>query len=162
MPVRAVALGGALVGLGIDQLIKLASVTYLEPGVDVPVLGSVLQLRLVRNPGAAFGMGADATIVFSVFAIIATLACLLAGLPRVKRMSHAITLALLLAGITGNLVDRLFQPPAPLHGHVVDMFQVPFFAIFNFADVCITVAAGLIIVAGLFGKDKPEGAEPTS
>lgn len=162
MPVRAVALGGALVGLGIDQLIKLASVTYLEPGVGVPVLGFLLQLRLVRNPGAAFGMGADATVVFSVFAIIATLACLLVGLPRIKRMSHAITLALLLAGITGNLVDRLFQPPAPLHGHVVDMFQVPFFAIFNFADVCITVAAGLIIIAGLFEKGEANVEEPSS
>lgn len=140
--------GLGLVMLAIDQLIKLASVAHLTPGQRVPILGELLGLNLIRNPGAAFGMGAGATIVFSTFAIVATVACLVA-LTRISRGWHAVVLGLLLGGITGNLVDRIFQPPAPLHGHVIDMFQVPNFAIFNWADICITVAAGLIIVAGV-------------
>ena len=45
----------------------------------------------------------------------------------------------------GNLVDRLFRSPAVLRGHVVDFLQLPYFAIFNVADMCITTSAVLII-----------------
>lgn len=134
--------------LAVDQLIKAASVEYLEPGRLVPLVGDLLGLNLIRNPGAAFGMGSGATIVFSIFAILATIGCLVA-LTRITKVWHAIVLGLLLGGITGNLVDRIFEPPAPLHGHVIDMFQVPNFAIFNWADICITVAAGLIIISSI-------------
>ena len=138
-----------------DQLVKLASVAYLEPGVPVELVGSLLKLNLIRNPGAAFGMGADATIVFSVFAVLATVACLAVALPRITKLWHGVALGLLLAGITGNLVDRLMQPPAALHGHVIDMFQLQGFAIFNIADVCITAAAVLIII-GSFRSERTD------
>lgn len=152
--VRRIAIGIALLGLGVDQLVKLASVTYLEPGQTVELVGQLLRLTLIRNPGAAFGMGADATVVFSIFAIIATIACLAVALPRITRLWHGVVLGLLLAGITGNLVDRLIRPPSVLHGHVIDMFQLQYFgAIFNVADVCITTAAALIVLGG-FRADK--------
>ena len=48
-------------------------------------------------------------------------------------------------GITGNLADRLFREPAPFHGHVIDFIQLPYFAIFNVADIFITGAAVLVI-----------------
>lgn len=153
------AAGLGLLGLGIDQLVKWASVTYLEPGRPVEVLGPLLRLTLIRNPGAAFGMGANATILFTIFAIIAAIACLTLALPRITRLWHAITLGLLLAGITGNLVDRLFQPPAIFHGHVIDMFQLPYFAIFNVADMCITAAAVIMVIASFRGDGEEEGKE---
>ena len=138
---------------------KLASVAYLEPGVPVELVGSLLKLNLIRNPGAAFGMGADATIVFSLFAVLATVACLAVALPRITKLWHGVALGLLLAGITGNLVDRIFQPPSFLHGHVIDMFQLAYFgAIFNVADVCITAAAVLIVIGG-FRDERAEARE---
>ncbi len=147
--VRALALGIALVGLAVDQLIKIASVAYLEPGQPVPLVGELLQLNLIFNPGAAFGMGANATIVFAVFAIVAIVVSLTVALPRISQVWHAVALGLLIAGAAGNLVDRMIQPPSFLHGHVVDMFQLQYFGfIFNFADACITAAAALIIVGG--------------
>lgn len=155
------ALGLGLTMLAVDQLIKIASVAYLEPGQRVPLVGELLGLSLIRNPGAAFGMGAGATVVFSIFAILATIGCLVA-LTRITEIWHALVLGLLLGGITGNLVDRIFQPPAPLHGHVIDMFHVPNFAIFNWADICITVAAGLMIVSAVAHEvrdRKREGAQ---
>ena len=153
--VRLLALGIGVVGLALDQLVKLASVTFLEPGAPVPLVGDLFQLNLIRNPGAAFGMGAGATIVFSIFAIAATLACLFYALPRITRTWHGVVLGMLMAGITGNLVDRLMQPPAALHGHVIDMFQLQGFAIFNIADVCITAAAVLIII-GSFRSERTD------
>ncbi|GAA4903567.1 hypothetical protein GCM10025789_23160 [Tessaracoccus lubricantis] len=144
--------------LAVDQLVKIASVTYLTPGQRVPIVGDLLSLNLIRNPGAAFGMGSGVTIVFTVFAMLATLGCLYA-LTRITRLWHAVAVGLLLGGITGNLVDRITQPPAALHGHVIDMFQVPNFAIFNWADVCITLAAGLIIVAGFLAEARERKLE---
>lgn len=140
------AVGIGLFGLAVDQLVKLACLTYLEPGRPVEVLGPLVRLHLISNPGAAFGLGGNATIVFSLLAIVATAGCVLVGLPRITRGWHAVVLGLLLAGIGGNLVDRLLRPPAPLHGHVVDMFQLPYFAIFNVADVCITMAAAMMFI----------------
>lgn len=132
---------------------------FLEPGRPVQIVGSWLQLNLIRNPGAAFGMGSGATIVFSCFAILATAACLVVALPRITRLWHAMVLGLLLAGITGNLVDRIVQPPAALHGHVIDMFQLRYFAIFNFADMCITAAAAIMIVSSFWpAKERAEEA----
>lgn len=154
-----VACGIGALGLGLDQLIKLASVAYLEPGVPVPLVGDVFQLLLIRNPGAAFGMGGSVTIVFSVLAIVALLACLFVVLPRITRPWHAVAAGLFIAGIGGNLVDRLVQPPAPLRGHVVDMFSLKGFAIFNFADVCITAAAAIVIIWSLLA-DRAEAKKP--
>jgi signal peptidase II len=156
--VRLLALGIGVVGLALDQLVKLASVTFLEPGVPVPLVGDLFQLNLIRNPGAAFGMGAGATIVFSIFAIVATLACLFYALPRITRPWHGVVLGMLMAGITGNLVDRVFQPPAALHGHVIDTFQLRGFAIFNVADVFITCAAVALVAFSFLGDRSAEDA----
>jgi hypothetical protein len=43
-------------------------------------------------------------------------------------------------------MDRIFREPGFMHGHVVDFFQLPHFAIFNVADICITSAAVLIMI----------------
>lgn len=144
--VGLIAGGIALLGIGIDQVVKWASATFLTPGEPVELLGPLLKLNLIRNPGAAFGMGSGVTIVFSIFAIVALIGCLGYALPRITRLWHGIALGLLMAGIAGNLVDRIFQPPAALHGHVIDMFQLPNFAIFNVADMCITFAAVIIVI----------------
>ena len=160
--VRLLAVGLALLGLGVDQIVKLASVTYLTPGEPVNVIGSLLRLNLIRNPGAAFGMGANSTIFFTIFAIVAALACVFVALPRITKVWHGITLGLLLGGVLGNLVDRIFQPPAAFHGHVIDMFQLPNFAIFNVADMCITVAAGIMIIGSFFGEEEKQPAKAES
>lgn len=148
------ALGLWFLLLAVDQLTKLAALAWLQPHSPVEFLGSLVQWNLYFNPGAAFGMGENATVVFSVFAILATLGCLFVGLARIRRLWHGVALGLFLAGITGNLVDRLFQPPSFLHGHVIDFIQVPWFAIFNVADICITFGAALVIIGSLFWDDE--------
>ena len=47
----------ALVSFGIDQVSKYLALTRLDGRPDVQVIGELLQLRLVRNPGAAFSTG---------------------------------------------------------------------------------------------------------
>ena len=66
-------------------------------------------------------------------------------LRRIAHLGWAVALGLLTAGVTGNLIDRIFRPPSAFHGHVVDFIQLPHFAIFNVADMCVTSAAVLIV-----------------
>jgi signal peptidase II len=53
---------------------------------------------------------------------------------------------MLLAGIAGNLTDRLLRGPGPLRGEVVDFLMLPRWPVFNVADMCIDAAAVLILV----------------
>ncbi|WP_185711246.1 signal peptidase II [Arachnia propionica] len=143
------AAGVGLLGLGIDQATKEVVLAALTPAVPHEVLGVLLRFTLVFNPGAAFGLGTSFTVALSIFAVVALAACLFVGLPRIRTGFQAVVLGLLMAGISGNLHDRLLRPPGVLRGHVVDFIQLPNFAIFNVADICITFAAGLIILSSL-------------
>ena len=60
-------------------------------------------------------------------------------------------LGLLLAGVAGNLTDRIVREPGPLRGHVVDFLMLPHWPVFNVADICINIAAGLIMLQAFRG-----------
>lgn len=142
---RLIAAGIALVGVTLDQAAKALALAHLDPAEPVPLLGGLLTLRLIRNPGAAFSMGEQFTVVFTVIAIGAMVGVAGWLLPRVRHLGWAVATGCLLAGIVGNLIDRLFREPSAFHGHVIDFLQLPYFAIFNVADIFITAAAVLVI-----------------
>lgn len=143
--VRIVAWTIALAGLAADQGAKALALGQLDPAHPPVLLGGLLTLQLTRNPGAAFSMGENFTVVLTFVAIAALVAVGGWLVPRIRHRGWAVASGLLLAGILGNLTDRLFREPGPLHGHVIDFLQLPHFAIFNVADMCITFAAVVII-----------------
>ena len=134
----------ALAAYSVDVGSKTWAVHRLSRG-DIEVLGDWFVLHLVRNPGAAFSTGTEFTVVFSLVAIVAV-ATVLWFARKIGTTLWAVALGLLLAGIAGNLTDRIFRDPGPLRGHVVDLFMVPHWPVFNVADVFIDVAAGLILL----------------
>ncbi len=83
--------------------------------------------------------------MFSILAIVAATVVLWLA-RKVGSVGWAVALGFLFAGVTGNLTDRLLREPGPLRGHVIDMFMLPNWPVFNVADMCINVAAGLILV----------------
>jgi signal peptidase II len=141
----------AVVGVALDQVTKYLAVRELTGRAPVEVLDPLLELRLVRNPGAAFGAGASLTPLITVVALVATA---VAGyyVLRVRHRGWAVALGLLLAGVVGNLIDRMFRAPSPFRGHVVDFFALPNWPVFNVADICIDAAAVLFIVLLLRGS----------
>jgi len=142
---RLLAAGVAVVGVTLDQITKALAIAHLDPAEPIRLLGGLLTLQLIRNPGAAFSMGEQFTVVFTGIAIVALIGVAGWLLPRVRHVGWAVATGCLLAGIVGNLLDRLFREPAPFHGHVIDFLQLPNFAIFNVADMFITAAAVLVI-----------------
>ncbi len=141
-----------------DQVTKALAVARFSDG-DVPVWDGVLNLTLVRNPGAAFSTGTEYTVALSCFAIVAALVVLWVS-RRVGSLVWATALGLLLAGVLGNLTDRLLREPSPLRGHVIDFLQLPNWPVFNLADIAINVAAALILVQA-FRNVRVDG-EPVS
>jgi signal peptidase II len=134
----------------VDQATKWLAVDRLTGKPDKQLVGDVLVLHLTRNAGAAFSTGTGYTELFSCVAVAAVLVVLwLSG--RVRDAVWAIGFGLLLAGITGNLTDRLLRAPGVLRGHVVDFLMLPHWPIFNVADMCINVAAALILLQAFRG-----------
>jgi signal peptidase II len=165
---RVLSLGIAAAGFGLDFLAKNIALATLDPTRPIPLLGGLVTLQLIRNPGAAFSMGENFTVVLTIVAITALIGVLGWVLPRVRHVGWAVAIGFLLAGITGNLADRLFREPGPFRGHVVDFIQLPYFAIFNVADMFITAAAVLVIwlsmitqvsLGGVRLKERPGGAD---
>jgi signal peptidase II len=142
--------GVAVLGYGADLLTKALAVANLRPGESVQVVGDLLTFYIARNPGAAFSTGTSYTILLTCIAIAAAVAVLWVA-RRLGSVGWAAGLGFLLAGILGNLTDRIFREPGVMQGHVVDFLRLPNFPVFNVADICINIAAGVIIVQALRG-----------
>jgi signal peptidase II len=136
----------------IDQLSKAWALVEFSDGHTVELLPTVV-LRLVFNPGVAFGLGAElgAPLVVALFIVVTALIAWITI--RVRRKEPALgTLALAAAvgGAIGNLIDRIFRAEnGPLSGHVVDFIAVDWFAIFNVADIFTTCGIALWAVTSV-------------
>jgi signal peptidase II len=134
--------------VALDQLTKAAIEHSLGLYQSVVVL-PVLEITRYHNTGAAFSFLADAAgwqrWLFTALAIIVSLALIL-WLRRIDRGDAALasSVALILAGALGNVIDRLRL------GHVIDFIHVHwgehYFPAFNVADSAITIGAALLLL----------------
>ncbi|WP_369200876.1 signal peptidase II [Streptomyces sp. PU-14G] len=145
----------AALALVLDLVSKLVVVAELENHAPIEVFGSWLQLNVIRNPGAAFGMGEALTIVLTAIAVAVVVV-----IARIARKLYstpwAIALGLLLGGACGNLTDRIFRAPGVFQGAVVDFIAPKHFAVFNLADSAIVCGGVLIVLLSFRGLD-PDG-----
>lgn len=143
----------ALVLLTLDQFTKNLAIATLTLGMDYPVIGDVLSWRLVYNDSAAFSLGFGQTWILAVIAAAATLATIWYS-RKITSRSWAIMAGIFLAGVVGNLVDRLIREPSLGNGHVVDFIKIPFnFPVFNLADIFIVSMAVLTVIRVFRGED---------
>jgi signal peptidase II len=140
----------ALVVLGLDLATKLAAVAQLTETEMVEVVDGLLNLRLVRNPGAAFGVAQGLTFALTVIAVVVIVVILRIS-RQLRSPGWAVGLGMVLGGAIGNLVDRIFRSPGPLRGHVVDFLELPHFPVFNVADSAIVTGGVLMVLLSLFG-----------
>ena len=141
-----------------DQLIKNQIVADFKMYEVRPFIGELIQLTYVLNDSAAFSFGFGLTGVLTLISSIATV--LLIWFITVKSNSNmwSIMAAVLLGGVLGNLIDRIFRSPGAGLGKVVDYIQIPFnFPIFNLADIAIVSMAilGALLVMLGYNVGKP-------
>jgi lipoprotein signal peptidase len=139
-----------------DVISKVIVVATLREDAPVRVIGSLLQLDYLRNPGAAFSLGADGyTVVFTLIAAAVIVAILRMARTLASR-PWAVALGLLLGGALGNLTDRIARSPGPLRGWVVDWIQLPHWPVFNLADSAICCGGALMVLLTVMGLH-PDG-----
>ncbi len=144
-----IVLGLSLVVALIDYIIKILVLNNLKPIGSLAVIPGLFSLTYVENRGAAFGMLSNARWIFIVFTFI-VIAVLIYFIfkKRITSKLFNISAILIIGGGIGNLIDRIF------YGFVVDYLSVSFFPpVCNFADYCITVGAGLMVIYLIFFTD---------
>jgi signal peptidase II len=138
--------------LAADQLSKAWALAELEAFQGQPFIGDVLKFYLVWNDSAAFSIGFGVTWIFTIISSLAAIVIVWI-LFKTRVAVWRITLAILLAGVLGNLTDRLFRSPGFPAGHVVDFLQLPFgFPVFNVADICITGSMTVVVILIMRGN----------
>ncbi|WP_278237158.1 signal peptidase II [Isoptericola sp. AK164] len=145
------ALSLAAVVLVTDQLTKWWALAALTEGERIALLGDLLGLTLVFNPGAALSFMANGYTWVLTIVVVVVVVVILRAMRRIGSLGWAVALGLLLGGALGNLVDRIFRQPGFARGEVVDMIAYADFFVGNVADIAIVVAAGLIILLSFRG-----------
>lgn len=140
-----------------DQLVKNWAVDVLQPvgSMDFIHFGDfkIIDLTYLENDGAIFGSMSGQRWFLVGFTSLVLAAGIVAMFVMIKRSKLIdIAMGLFIAGGIGNLIDRI------RFGYVVDMFEIKLFrfAIFNVADICITVAEVLLLVYVIFIYPKTE------
>ena len=139
----------------VDQVSKALAVARLEGEPSIELVGRWLQLTFVRNPGAAFSLAGNYTIVISVVAIVVSVAIVRTA-RSLTNAWWAVVLGGILGGAVGNLIDRIVRDPAPFRGHVVDFLAFPNFPVFNVADMALVGSAALAVILSLKGVEMGE------
>ncbi|MFF4711722.1 signal peptidase II [Streptomyces eurythermus] len=151
----AVLFSVAAFAYALDLISKMLVVARLEGRAPIRVVGDLLELHVIRNPGAAFSFGAAFTVIFSLIAAI-VIVVIIRLARKLYSFPWAIALGLLLGGALGNLTDRIFRAPGVFEGAVVDFIAPKGFAVFNLADSAIVCGGILIVVLSFYGLD-PDG-----
>ncbi len=143
----------ALILIGVDQFTKNLAIASLDLGVNYPVIGEILTWRLVYNDSAAFSLGFGYTWILAVISAAAALATIWYA-RKITSSSWQIMTGVFLAGVVGNLIDRLTREPSFGNGHVVDFIRIPFnFPVFNLADIFIVSMAILAVIRVYRGEN---------
>ena len=126
------------------------NVGNLKSVENIAVIDNLLYFTYLENRGAAVGIFSNQRWLFIIATVLAII--LLVYLVFVKKFQSKIfniSVALIIGGGVGNLIDRIFL------GYVVDYIQISFFPpVCNFADYCITAGTIILIIWLFFCYDK--------
>ncbi|MGC5171244.1 signal peptidase II [Microbacterium sp. DT81.1] len=152
----ALAVAGA--GLILDQATKAMATAWLHPTERIPLLGDLLALTLVYNPGAAFSLAAGSTWILTVLGVLAVGVAIWYA-TRLRGIWWGIALGLILGGTIGNLIDRLMNPPAFGQGHVTDFLAYGDLFVGNVADILLVAGFAMIAMIVILSRS-PRDGEP--
>jgi signal peptidase II len=138
----------------------------LRQSSSIPVIDNLMYITPVENPGIAFGLdfGPGFKTILSIITIVATLGLLVYFFKvRKETLFHRLSVAVVLGGAFGNLVDRIFYGyfygyGSILSGNVVDFIDLRLFSffllnktfgiyVFNIADIAIIFGVVALLIA---------------
>jgi signal peptidase II len=131
--------------VALDQLSKYLVQDLMSLYTSIPLLGEVVKLTYIRNPGAAFGINLGNKALFIILSIVAcgVMGYYFTRLPAAEHWGR-FALTLIFGGAIGNLIDRI------QHGEVTDFIDVGLgsyrWPIFNVADMAVTIGVILLFI----------------
>ena len=139
--------------IAFDQMLKILAADFLKPVGQIPLIKGFLNLTYIENKGAAFGFFPGNKFILIILTSILCAGLIWYLLRIINRSKLMIfSLVMIISGGVGNLIDRIRL------GYVIDYFHVNIpavnfdFAVFNFADSCVTVGVILFAASILFTK----------
>lgn len=125
----------------LDRVTKAIVTAKLALNESLPVIPDIFHLTLLYNRGAAFGILQNSTVFFVIISLLSICLILFYACFRsaeIKSLALRLSLAFILAGAFGNLIDRI------KFGYVIDFLDFRIWPVFNVADSFITI--GIIIL----------------
>src|SRR5665213_3041344 len=167
----------ALIGLGLDQWSKIEAFHRLCDGIQFHADGTasprspkkeeyvfipgLLNFGVVLNPGAVFGFGGGMQNLFRFVSVAAILFIFYLFAHSGRQRIYQILLGMLLAGVLGNLYDRIRYSYVRDMIHGLPHWPRLFPYIFNVADTFLCTGVALMIVYSLFtDPGKPKSSDP--
>ena len=173
--------------LVIDQVSKAIVRSRMRLGESIHILGDWFKLTFTENPGMAFGIEFGSPLVVTALAIVATILIVLyLRVVHTNSAGYTFSLALILGGAIGNIIDRVFYGlvygyGSLFHGKVVDFIHfdlwngrisdsipliggkfVAIFPIWNVADMSIVIGVVLVILFQQLAQSRPKLADEGS
>jgi signal peptidase II len=154
-----IIISGVIVAIlvGLDQLTKCLAELFLKASDSIVIIDNVIELTFSYNTGAAFSMFEDFPYFPLLISIIGVIAIpyFFKFVSFKRRPLYTIALILVYAGTWGNFIDRLLTVLGLKEG-VVDFFNFLFmnFAVFNVADIYLTVGMALLCIYVFFFEHK--------
>ena len=134
----------AVLFLIIDQITKYIVISNMQLYDTIPFINGIMDFTYIHNTGGAWGILNKHTWILVVFTLLAMAICVFV-LIKYARANKILffALCLIIAGGTGNMIDRIFRG-----GKVIDFLEVTFidFPIFNIADCAVCIGAGLLLL----------------
>ena len=139
LPIALIVCGVVL----IDQILKILIRQNMTVGQRIPTGDTFIRLLYLENDGIAFSMleGNRWFLVVTQLVLITAIIVLMIFVIR-KAESKLLLVAfpMMLGGGIGNLIDRI------IFGSVTDFISVGSFAVFNFADMSLTIGCGIMLI----------------
>ncbi|MGN0621380.1 MAG: signal peptidase II [Porcipelethomonas sp.] len=154
-----VAFAAMVLLTGADQLIKVWAVENLKGQSSREFIHfgdlDIMHLTYLENDGAMFGSFSGMRWILVIVTALLMVFCIYYMIKHRNEKFLVVCMTLIVSGGVGNIIDRLFR-----NGRVVDYLDVQLFdfAIFNFADCCVTVGAALLLIYVVF-LDKSSSSE---
>ena len=134
----------------LDQITKILVRTLMTEGQSISIIDGFFSISYHNNPGVAFSFLSGQRFLVTLIQVVVV--CLVAAIlyfMKGKSILFDISLALVLGGGIGNLIDRI------MYGKVTDMLSFSIFPpIFNVADIAVTVGCGLLLIDALMDMKK--------
>ena len=154
-----------LLALLLDQGSKIAVSRWMRPGESVRVMGDLVRLTYIHNPGAVFGLtfgGRPLHLILSLLAL--TLVAAMLRKTPAGELRAQVGLSMVLGGALGNMIDRIRI------GEVIDFIDAGIgglrWYVFNAADAFVTVGVIVLMASYVFQRESrvqgPESRVPDS